>query len=857
MASQRKRTFVPKSLSKLFEMVTLMLLDDDEENNEKVAPNGNSARLTTSVTTTVSKQSACSLTTCRKPFSLLETSRICSMCKKEFCRTCAAYRRRLSGDGDPDPLGQLHHVCRSCLEAADSGNHSTNHTRQYRNYRRTYRERAKKANGTSEAPTPVGATTDKDDAKQMADRLAKGFDVASRSGWMAGLVSEVVVPDWQKASPWHRAADHAACEGCSTSFGFLSRKVNCRTCGRVFCSDCTKQEILLYTKEGGGAAWAINGKEGVPATKPRRLETLPICNACCSELQLALVARLFPVEDLQRDQTSRDTEFIDDLVGLQKKLISLENAIEGSLPEYMYLVEYVDNSSAAPSTQPPGHTERPTYTLSKLQYELIQHFSQLAVSSQKLKSLQPCTQTQAKLLQNVISGIFHYYTENVFLFRSHKQRLSQHMSESSLVEMRVYINERSLTNVCALLIQLTSEGEGVAKEEHFSSLVVTMLGNARDISLQELKLSFEKQGSKDWEKHYETLLSMGMDDSIKRLNMAAKDTPLLPALRSYALILKVLPLLRSCWKCLSNTTASLDFPKTKSAVLEITNMFQMIHTHFLFLGLSYNGQRELNGSQYKPLVSIIPLCVKVCEKELKPLMVPYSCWEKYSTEIEALRKWWWANPKADPMDDSHALNPYFAPLRFISNELGKLTECAEDLGSRGRRVECPQTMTILKDMSEVMRTLKGELVLCYALFGLSELTYEYALVQREYDIDSSVVLPVVEVTKVCDEELKALVSSSQWGEYSKEMKQYLNTCICYHRRIKLDGMLLPNDKPRLVKMHCKYALASTMLAVASDIYSYLEIHTVPQEFSKVKSSLKAACATIEGMKASLKHELHC
>ena len=861
MASQSTRSartsnLLQRGLSKFSEMVTSMLMDDDEEGDEKFASSGNLARLSTSVTA-VSKQSSCAQPTCRKAFSLLEASRTCLMCKKDFCRTCAAYRRRLSKNGYPDPLGELRHVCRSCLEAADAENYFTNRGKAYKSYRRICRENAKKVNDVIDGTIPTSSMEScKADARQVADRLAQSFHAASKSGWVAGLVSEVVIPDWQKSPRWHRTADHGSCEGCKASLGFLSRKINCRICGRVLCTDCTKQEILLYALEEGGAAWAINGREGGPTSKPRRFETLPICNECCTELQVVMVDRLFVQEDPGQARTSRGTEFMDGLIDLQKKLISLENAIEGCLPEYMYLVEFVDTTTRGCPAQPiPGHKESPTYALSKLQYELIHLFSQLAVSSQKLKVLQPCTETQNKLLHNVTSGIFHYYSENVFLFRLHKQRLAQHMSEESLLEMRGYINERSMTNVCILIHQLTSEGEGLVKGQHFSSLAWTLLKDVQDVSVQELKLSVEKQDPNSWQKHHEILISVGKDESLKRLNISPKETPLLPALWSYTFILKVLSPLCSCRKLLSTTTACVDFPKTKNALLEITTLFQMIHTHFLFLHLSYKGQQILNGMQYKPLISIVPMCIKVCEKELKPLMAPYSCWDRYSSEVEALRTWWVANPCAEPLEGGPTLNPYFGPLQFIAKELRKLSECCDGLDTcKGKKLDCPQTRTVLTAMSETMNILKRELVLCYALFGLKELAYEYTLLQKDYDIDSTVILPVMEVIIVCDEELKGLAGSSHWEEYCKEMKQSLNTCILYHRQIQLDGKL-PHDKQRQTKTYCKYKMVSTSLVVVSDICSCLEILTTQEEFSNIKSNLTSACATMEGMKAVLRHDL--
>ena len=92
-----------------------------------------------------------------------------------------------------------------------------------------------------------------------------------------------------------------------------NRKINCRICGQVFCTTCTKNEILLYCYQDGIAKWAINGKEGGPTTKPSRFETLPICNHCCHELEEILLTNL-------QGPTEEEYNFLDETVTMQKEL---------------------------------------------------------------------------------------------------------------------------------------------------------------------------------------------------------------------------------------------------------------------------------------------------------------------------------------------------------------------------------------------------------------------------------------------------------------------------------------------------------------------------------------------------------
>ena len=867
MASQRsknKTNLLQRGLSKLrsySEMLSAMLSDDEEEENGEPSINGRPSlvRMPSATATPAAalKQLCCAQLTCRKTFSLMEASRTCCMCKKEFCRSCAAYRRRLSTSGDPDPLGELYHVCRSCLEATDSGNHFTNQSSTFRHYRRENSKKKKTSEVAAGGPSSSSSSTQsvKSDAKQVADRLAESFQTASKSGWIAGLVSELIIPDWQKCiQSWHRSADFTSCEGCRASFGFLSRKFNCRICGRVFCTECAKEEIIVYVTEEGGVKWAINGKEGGPSSKPQRFETLPVCKTCCAELQVAIMDRLFAQEDSKQACPSSGTaEFMDGLEGLQRKLMALKNAIEDSLPEFMYLVDVVDNLAVeSPSQSSIGRKGNTTHTLAKLQYELTHLFSQLAISSQKLKVLEPRTGTQSRLLQNVTSGIFHYYSENIFLFRSHKQRLAHYMSDDSLMEMRSSINARSMTNVSVLLQQLASEGEGLAEEQQFSSLAWALVREATDCSMQELKASIEKLEPGSWEEHYDKMALLGADNSVKSmLNITAADKRLDPALRSYALIVRALPPLRSCKQCLAATTAKVDFPKTKRALLEVVTLFQTINSHFLFLHVSYEGQFLQKKVQYRPLISIVPMCIGVCEGELKALMSPRSWWERYSSEVDVLKKWWAVHPNPEPSGND---NPYFAPIQFISKKLNRLTECAESFDScKDDELDSPKTRAVLKNMSESMTIVKSESILCYALFGLRRLIVEYSELQKMCNMDSSVIIPVFQVITMVEKELKEKVGLTHWGVYSKEMMELMSASTHGNQQIEMIRNLPPDKKQ--TKIFCKYVVVYSSLVVVSDVSSYIETFTAEQEFSNIKSNLRAACAYLDGMKASLRSDL--
>jgi hypothetical protein len=67
--------------------------------------------------------------------------------------------------------------------------------------------------------------------RREIERLVNGY--RANPGKIKDLVSEVVVPDWQKCSNWVLSKNALVCLNCGVKFGVMSRKLHCRIGGQV------------------------------------------------------------------------------------------------------------------------------------------------------------------------------------------------------------------------------------------------------------------------------------------------------------------------------------------------------------------------------------------------------------------------------------------------------------------------------------------------------------------------------------------------------------------------------------------------------------------------------------------------
>ena len=151
--------------------------------------------------------------------------------------------------------------------------------------------------------TKASAKMKRERVRREKDRLVTGFTASSEPGsnWMKSLISVpswqksaaslVSIPSWQKSTDWVDPSHCHDCFRCNVSFkmtfrNFMAKKINCCICGQVYCSECTKNEMIIYllNSRSTTAQWAINGKTGTPATTPYSCVLLPVCMTCDQEL---------------------------------------------------------------------------------------------------------------------------------------------------------------------------------------------------------------------------------------------------------------------------------------------------------------------------------------------------------------------------------------------------------------------------------------------------------------------------------------------------------------------------------------------------------------------------------------------
>lgn len=482
------------------------------------------------------------------------------MCGDVFCRRCTNFRRKLSTNAEPDPLGTFFHVCRRCFDETIVLGRQRDLTKEFKRLRSAKQSHMKR-HEEQEKKKPLSArqmSTSKQAAlRKEADRLTEGFK--ANTGWVHSLMSEVKVPAWQRASKWVSSGQISSCFNCQAQLKVIGRKIHCRICGQVFCTSCTKDEILLYLTEDGGARWAINGKEGGPTTKPDRYEMLPICCDCSKELQSILLCDMNLPEPEHAD-------FMEQLTNLHRKLSDLQNKLEEWLPNYQRIVDALDIENSSPNSV---EGRNPMRELIKSQSDLSDAFSQLAVQSQKLKLLQAQTDAQEKLLRHVMVGTYQYYSENMYLFRNTKLRLAELIPIEPLMEIQAAISQQSMANVHIIVQQIMYEALQLEKQYRFeSSFFHYMVELISNVEL-ELKPFLERQ-NENWDDHCELVKKLVQEQmkSSRRIKVdgVPRNHPRSAPYVRCVVISKCSQIVQKCLRELEAKTIMSEFTKTKGSL---------------------------------------------------------------------------------------------------------------------------------------------------------------------------------------------------------------------------------------------------------------------------------------------------
>ena len=498
----------------------------------------------------------CADPNCRKLFTRRERRRNCSMCGDVFCKRCTNYRRKLSPSAAPDPLGTFYSVCCKCFNQQIASGCFRDLMGEFAQLRRV-----KVLAETTEATKPHCGSRNSS-AKQNAmmnevPRLMNGF--SSNPGFWKGLKSEFKIPDWQKSENWVETRCASECYQCKKVFTKMSRKVNCRIGGQVFCKECSKDEIVVYLEEREGEPkWGINGKSGGPTTTPVRFEMYPVCSRCSVELQSMLL------EHLTKSSNQTSDSFMDNVYRLHQSLSKLQEKVVSWLPEYEQVVESMDVEDNSPRSIKDQH---PLRKLAKAQSDLSDALSELAVESQKLKLLRPQTPLEERLVKHVMIGTYQFYQEHMYHFRCMKQRLAEHTPHEHLVEIQKVLSQQSMERVHIVVQQLIFEALNLEKCYKFdSSFFADIVQIIRAIE-DEFKPFLEARGE-SWEQHSEVVLMFIKSEtksSRSRIKLS-QETLTSPEYVKYVVISQCSSVVHECYRELEAKTMDREFRKTKKSL---------------------------------------------------------------------------------------------------------------------------------------------------------------------------------------------------------------------------------------------------------------------------------------------------
>lgn len=512
--------------------------------------------------------SKCADPKCRKMFSVRDRRRNCAMCGKVFCFYCTNYRRRLSTNSQPDPLGKFHTVCRLCFNYSDVFGGNRDHMREFQSIRRVRADLLRRSEMQDEHRALCLRRSTSSKRKTMhcnLDRLMDGYQ--ANQGMMKGWVSEIVVPEWQKSADWVPSKDVSSCINCGTGLSVIKRKLHCRIGGHVFCSNCASEELLLYFDEAGKVKWALNGKDGGPTKAPDKFCLLAICLNCSTELNSMLKENIF---------TPPLPVFLETLEALHSQLSKMQAKIDSSLPGYVYLVECIDMTDNSPSQVEEKH---PMRTLIKTQSDLSDAFSSLAVESQKLKQMKPTTRTQEKLLRNIMLGMYRFYSENMFSFRNLKNHLAEIIPMETLDDIQATLSMQSMERIHVVIQQLTFEALKLEHRYKFDNKFFSPIIDIANIMDVEFKEFVQERGD-NWEEYNQIIMEF-IEKEMKSEHRLVKIS--LEALRQghprvihYLVVSQCSSIIHECYRELQAKTIDREFRKVKESLHDACEQLDMV-----------------------------------------------------------------------------------------------------------------------------------------------------------------------------------------------------------------------------------------------------------------------------------------
>ena len=500
----------------------------------------------------------CANSLCGK--KLLLSRRKCYLCGHMFCLECTSHSRELGGT--------LRNTCAPCF--ADL------HVRQQPGHQRDLKGLFSLRRGVI-PPAPYNGynrsrplSTSRQRGIQVERellRLCSGYSDSTSTRFrssISDLVGTAKMPKWQQGALWQPGHEVGACHACRREFSLLSSRQHCRVCGRVFCWECVAPVLMLYKSSVGdsSALWALNGLEGCPSAEPPVFQLFRVCRSCRNLIeQLLLQSR---TAEQQEQQLDTSDNFLESLLELYRSLFRHKLFVLESLPPFVQRVDELSRGSSD------GVLAR---ELSRLQTDLSDHFSFLAVEVQRFRFLEPTSNRQQSLLNSVSKAFLTFYHINMPAFRVVTRKLHEVFSPDVMLVILEHNNYTALNIVYLLIRQLCLELTYIVSKFQMSQKLLEKLGELDDVIVEELEIVVAKRGD-DWESHKSAVSKhVKAQFSGKPLVYTGKHRNLYSEDTVYKRVMEKLLL---CLRTLEARTDEKSFKGTKSA-LRLLQRKQALH----------------------------------------------------------------------------------------------------------------------------------------------------------------------------------------------------------------------------------------------------------------------------------------
>ena len=396
--------------------------------------------------------------------------------------------------------------------------------------------------------------------EKEVDRLIGGF--TANKGFITNLFAEIIPPPWQKSPNWVNPDGIKKCYHCNNQFSLLRSKVNCRIGGQVFCKECCKGEIVIYTEDKNGAPkWTINGKAD-NKTKPARFEVYSICVTCSSNLEKILLEK--------RDLESRRSTFMERASKIQHRISTLQGKVDNWLPKYQQAVDTLS-----------GIGIKAVYAtdkkkLAKLHFDLSDALSTIEQQcDDELLQLQADNEPSihVKVYRHILLGAFLRHKQQRHLYSRSRSKFDEGFCSQviALHEMQKAANRMSLEDVYIKTRQLKDDVRSCMKR--FTLDCFLLDGLTRSVAtIDEELVPYRTDSGGSWEERVD--LAMRSRSPQIEVNGTAESIQS----QRYIVFSICSTVIQECILSLSTESCDQEFPRTKTQLMEI---YERLETELL------------------------------------------------------------------------------------------------------------------------------------------------------------------------------------------------------------------------------------------------------------------------------------